>query len=287
MQPRRFVGLIMLSLAPFRLLALHVAPVVNVPRQTANRALTWLVTRYEHLLMRSICWLVTRNFLEHSLVERLVERIAAFTLRIVAGEVLSLEEARELTTALFDAGATVGVGTCPCRRARRIFSDRYPAETDMVFGRWARQYVANHPESYREITRDEALELLEEFDRSGLVRQVYGMNDAGGAAYVMCNCAEDACIPLLARRNIGVTAFEKGRSRALVDTSVCRGTAACGICIKRCQFAARVPVDGKAAVDEERCFGCGLCVSGCPAGASALRRVEGAELHYARDFVGH
>jgi len=37
----------------------------------------------------------------------------------------------------------------------------------------------------------------------------------------------------------------------------------CGNCIKRCIFDANLKINGKSAVNSEKCMGCGLCVSNC------------------------
>lgn len=272
------------TLAFARLLALHVGHNTDMPPQRMNRLIMRFSTRYEHIAMRVLCWLATRNWIQHPFMKRGIDRLTRMVINVVSGEVLSLDEGREMVNVLFDSGATVAVGTCPCRRARGVYSSKVSNETDMVFGKWAREYLANYPEFYKEITRDEALDMLEKFDKCGLVRQVYGFNETNASTFVMCNCAEEVCIPMLAMRRIGVTAFEKGRSRARVDEELCKGTAACGICLARCSFAARLP-EGKAAVIEEKCMGCGLCVTGCPSGASSLRRVPGAELHYAKELL--
>jgi ferredoxin len=281
---RFFTRLSVFSFAVAGSLATHVVYDPDMPAQRMPRLLMWFGSRYEHLMMRTIFWLADRNWLQHPVAKKGINLIAALVMRVVSGEVLSYDEGQEMVNALFDSGATVAIGTCPCRRARRIYSTDVPNETDMVFGKWAREYIANYPEYYREISREEALEMLDVFDRSGFVRQVYGFNDSHGVAFVMCNCADDVCIPLHAMRTIGINAYEKGRSRAVVDAELCKGTASCGRCLARCRFNARMP-EGKAAVIEENCMGCGLCVTGCPSGASSLSRVPGAHLHYARDLL--
>ncbi|MHB8990042.1 MAG: 4Fe-4S binding protein, partial [Chloroflexota bacterium] len=42
--------------------------------------------------------------------------------------------------------------------------------------------------------------------------------------------------------------------------------------LQRCQVKAIDEAEGVAVVDANRCIGCGLCVTGCSAGAVALRR---------------
>jgi NAD-dependent dihydropyrimidine dehydrogenase PreA subunit len=44
----------------------------------------------------------------------------------------------------------------------------------------------------------------------------------------------------------------------------------CGECVERCHFGARRLDEGALAYDPEQCYGCGLCVTTCPAGAVGL-----------------
>jgi len=54
---------------------------------------------------------------------------------------------------------------------------------------------------------------------------------------------------------------------AKVDSDKCDG---CSKCLERCVFQARRIEDGKSFVIKENCYGCGLCTTTCPTGASKL-----------------
>ena len=256
--------------------------------QDIPRPAMYVMTRYEHLGMRAINFLATREWIyRNPTLRRAVEWVSAKIMSFANGEVLSLAEAVEMVTSIGGAGYTIATGTCPCRRAKNQISDEVPNNTDMVFGLWAETYLRNYPGLYKELEIDEARELLEEFDRHGFIHQVYGFNGKAGAAYVMCNCDKSVCIPLLAQKTRGYQAFMKGRSAAKVDSVACKGVADCGVCIERCPFDARsAGEDGKVFVASGECFGCGVCVSGGGGGATSLERIEGARLVYASPFVG-
>lgn len=267
-------------------LPLHVGHEEPVLRQNVPSFILRILSRYEHLYMRGIDYLATRDWIHrHRLVKRFVDWLGERIMATSNGEVLTLVEAREMVANVADSGLAVAVGTCPCRRARRQFSRDVPNDSDMVFGLWAEEYLINYPGMYRRVGKDEALELLEEFDRHAMMHQVYGFGLKEDSAYVICNCSQDVCIPLLAQKTRGYQAFRKGRSRAAVDTDKCVGVEQCGICIERCPFDARVLTGGRASVDAEACFGCGLCVRTCRGGATTLERIPGAELIYARNLV--
>lgn len=267
-------------------LPLHVGGHDELLRQDLNRVERHLFSRYEHLVMRAIEFLSSNRYLHgNRATKRLVDMLGGYVMDTTNGEVLTLEEAREVVGSIAEAGYTVAVGTCPCRRARNLLSDDVPNNTDMVFGPWADEYLAIYPGLYRALDLPEALDLLDDFDRHGFIHQVYGFKSRVGAVTVLCNCAPDVCVPLHAQKLHGYQAFRKGRARARVDGSACLGVEECGACIGRCPFDARVAVEGRGTVLEEMCFGCGLCVSTCRGGATRLERVPGAELVYARDMV--
>lgn len=267
-------------------LPLHVDGHEELLKQDLNRLERRLLSRYEYLVMRTIDFLSSNRFLHgHRATKRLVDRLGDYVMAMVNGEVLTLEEAGEVVQAIFEAGYTVAIGTCPCRRARNQISDEVPNNTDMVLGPWADEYLGQYPGLYRRVELPEALELIDDFDRCGFIHQVYGFKSEVGAFTVLCNCAPDVCVPLQAQKLHGYQAFKKGRARARVDEGACAGVEECGVCIERCAFDARVEIDGKGAVLEEECFGCGLCVATCRGGATRLERLPGARLIYARDMV--
>lgn len=62
---------------------------------------------------------------------------------------------------------------------------------------------------------------------------------------------------------------------ARIDPNLCKN---CGTCADiRCQIKAIEPVDNYMSIQEEKCIGCGLCVSTCPENAISLIRREEAK----------
>lgn len=276
------------TLAPAvaRLFPLHVGHGEPAIRQIVPRWLMRVFSRYEHLAMRTIDFLAEREWIySNDFVRSQVMRVSKLVMKTINGEVLTLGEAREMVASAFEEGYVVAVGTCPCRRARDVLSDVKPNNTDMVFGKWAEEYLENYPGLYHRVGRQEALGLVEEFDRHGYLHQVYGFFTREGAAFVLCNCAPDICIPLQAQKRRGFQAFRKGRALAVVATESCLGFDECGACLGRCPFDARVAVGPTGEVDAGACFGCGLCVATCRGGATRLERKKGAQLIYARRLV--
>jgi ferredoxin len=172
--------------------------------------------------------------------------------------------------ALMEGAQTFHVQDCICRKERDIAGDRpcsFPLHNCMGFSSAPRKPVDG------DITRVEAVALLDEAERQGLVHCV--SNFKTGMFYV-CNCCGCCCGVLR-----GVTEFGLAHSvaaaayRAVVDAGACTG---CGICAERCQVKAIVVHDGVAVVDAVRCIGCGLCVTGCAPEAVRLERLPDAEV---------
>lgn len=261
----------------------HEEPGIN---QDLPYLLLWLVSKYEHIMMRIVNYLATHDWMyRFEFARRIMDFMSRWMMSFVNGEILTLDEVREMLGSIFEGGYTVAIGTCPCRRALNMLSDDVPNNTDMVIGLWAEDYLRHYPGLYHRIDQAEAEELVKSFNRHGLMHQLYGFQSREGAAYVLCNCDSEVCIPLRAQKARGYQSFRKGRSQAIVDEVVCLGVEECGACLLRCPFDARVVDRGKGAVKQDMCFGCGLCVSTCRGKATGLERKRGAKLIYARRLV--
>ena len=55
---------------------------------------------------------------------------------------------------------------------------------------------------------------------------------------------------------------------AEVDTNAC---VQCGTCVKRCVFQAQENNRRSVVFHQEKCYGCGVCVTTCPTGAITMR----------------
>lgn len=269
-----------------RMLMMHIHHEGPVMRQYLPKFILRLFTRYEHVLLRPVDFITKTDwFYRHYLPRRGLQKTSEGFFSVINGEIVTLDELHQLIDSVVEGDYTIAVGTCPCRRARREISDVVPNNTDMVLGRWADEYIRNYPGLYHAMDREEAHRVVEEFDMHGFIHNVYGVLDMAGAAFVVCNCDSEVCIPFEAQMTRGFQAFRKGRSRAYVKAASCLGVDECGACLLRCQFGARSEVKGKARVDPELCYGCGLCISTCSGGASRLKRKKDAKFIYVGDFV--
>ncbi|MDP2718869.1 MAG: 4Fe-4S binding protein [Dehalococcoidia bacterium] len=156
---------------------------------------------------------------------------------------------------------------CPCRVVMKL-RDRgcnHPLEVCLKFDDLA-EYVIERGLA-RQITREEALDIIKKSEEAGLVHFV---DNALGNIKHCCNCCGCACW------NVGSIRRRKIPRDVLMATFFLRDTdrekcTACGDCVKVCPVNAVVLGDDFPEVDEEWCIGCGICVAGCPSGAARLK----------------
>jgi electron transport complex protein RnfB len=157
------------------------------------------------------------------------------------------------------------VETCVCRLQQDELGTRrcdLPLEACLWFS------YAESSEEAGGISHEEALAVLDEAERVGLVHTV--SNVAAGIGYV-CNCCGCCCGLLRGINEWGIDgSVAQANYVAEIDPLLCT---ACGICEARCQVDAIAERDdGVRVVRRESCIGCGLCVTGCPDEAAHLRR---------------
>lgn len=132
---------------------------------------------------------------------------------------------------------------------------------------------AERPKDPHDISKEDALALLDQAEELGLVHCV--SNVVKGLFYV-CNCCGCCCGILRGITDWGIEeSVAKANYHAVIDPASCNS---CGICVDRCQVKAIVEQDGMMVVQREKCIGCGLCVSGCAVEAAVLERKPDTEI---------
>ena len=168
----------------------------------------------------------------------------------------------EVATLLQEAEEPFVINTCICRKKRTIEgksckkTDR--RETCLAVGDMGR--MALRSGQGREITRDEAIAIIEKNQKQGLVLQP---SNTEKAEYI-CSCCGCCCGMISVQKSLPKPLeYWATNFYARVDAEACES---CGACEKRCQVGA-VRVAGKnqpAVVNLDRCLGCGVCVPTCP-----------------------
>jgi Fe-S-cluster-containing hydrogenase component 2 len=161
---------------------------------------------------------------------------------------------------------------CPCRKSAELDGAGCgrPTETCLHFGDLAR-FMADRGYA-REVSQEEALEILEATEKAGLVHMVANSKEMGVA---MCSCCTCCCTQLRAIAEFSIpNVMAQSRFVAQVEPETC---ISCEVCEERCQFHAVSVVGEAASVDTQRCHGCGLCVTACSTGAMSLKEREAYE----------
>lgn len=158
----------------------------------------------------------------------------------------------------------VAVGDCNCRKTAGN-CDR-PLEVCLGLNDEAQDNIDRN--RWRAIGVDEALDILEQTHRAGLVHHAFRQSD--GAVNLVCSCCSCCCEFLGSLTHLTYRdALTASAYVAAHDSAACLQ---CGICISRCPFGAfsRESEQEPVAHDAARCFGCGLCVGTCSSGAIAF-----------------
>lgn len=159
---------------------------------------------------------------------------------------------------------------CICRKKKSIEGKSCKVterkETCLAMGSMAKMVISNG--LGREITREEAISIIEQNQKEGLVLQPSNTKNVE----FICSCCGCCCGMLKFHKSIPKpVGYWATNFYAVVDKSSCK---ACGTCEKMCQVVAiTIPGDKQPPnVNLDRCLGCGVCVSNCPTESISLMK---------------
>jgi len=171
----------------------------------------------------------------------------------------------EKASTYLDQARSWGVLDCICRVQKKLIGQGcdHSVRNCLVFS--PKPHAFARSEEIETLTREEALEVLAEADREGLVHSV---NNAQSEVYYVCNCCTCSCGVLRGMVEYGSeNSIARSDFYAKVEEEDCTG---CEACLDRCQFHAMQMADGLCQVDRLACYGCGLCISACETNALSL-----------------
>ncbi len=159
--------------------------------------------------------------------------------------------------------APYGISTCSCRLPHWIADPgnhcTFPLETCMFMGKMTKWGLEHG--MCREITYEEALDILRRSNEAGLVH-TYDPND------FICNCCNDCCVLLMGQYTTGAQILQPSEFMPVIDEAECT---ACGTCADRCPMDA-ITIEEVAEVNLDKCLGCGVCFPTCPSEAIHFER---------------
>ena len=159
----------------------------------------------------------------------------------------------------------IAVLDCPCREARE--NPCQPIDVRLIIGDPFVSFILEHqPVKSRQITSQEAMEILEAEHERGHVSHAFFKDAMLNRFYAICNCCSCCCGAFQAH-NSGTPMLMSSGYTAAINPELCEG---CGMCVEFCQFEAIEITDGIAEVTPEDCYGCGVCVDKCTQGAAEL-----------------
>jgi len=171
----------------------------------------------------------------------------------------------EIASEIIKSQTFLAVAHCPCRVKTRLAAKgcSYPEEVCLHFGKFSQFLVEKG--FAREITTEEALNILKQAEEAGLVHAVDNMEQR---VSLMCNCCPCCCVFIRGITELKIpTALAPSRYYMSPVVDTCIG---CGTCVERCPMGAARVEDGHSVVNQDICIGCGLCTSTCPTDSAVL-----------------
>ncbi len=126
---------------------------------------------------------------------------------------------------------TFCVSPCSCRQARTSLNDgcgHLAEEMCIQMGKGAEHYIRTG--RARQITKEEALEIIHRAETNGLMHDMPNIEEAGESAAI-CNCCSCACFGLRVGLMFGARDVIRSNYVAEVDEAKC---VACGQCVENC-----------------------------------------------------
>ncbi|MFO8047725.1 MAG: 4Fe-4S binding protein [Desulfosudaceae bacterium] len=186
------------------------------------------------------------------------------SLDVGKAQVLAPENVRQI----IDEAEKIAVTKCTCRLTMKKCDA--PIEVCLQINKGA-QYTIDRG-SGREVTPEEAHQIITDTEEAGLVHVTMNKADVG---HFICNCCSCCCQSFTLLISDGVNLCDPSRYVPRVDTEVCTG---CGTCEDRCFFGAiAVSDDEVAEVTVDKCLGCGQCAIGCPESAITMAEERPAD----------
>jgi len=171
----------------------------------------------------------------------------------------------EIKTIIENVDKTLFLSPCICRQSKEVQGKGcdHPKETCISIGVNPRIFL----EQGREITKDEALEVLRMTQDMGMV--ICPSN--AQKPFMICSCCGCSCLVLgNLKKYANPAQYVNSNYFIEIDEDSCSG---CAECITGCHMEAnKINDEGISEVDLGYCIGCGVCIPTCPNKARHLAK---------------
>jgi len=181
----------------------------------------------------------------------------------------------EKVSAIVERGQSFLVNDCICKKEQDLLENRCDKPMEVCLAIAPVPDVFGEAKTGRAISREEAYGVLNMAEEAGLVHLTWNVQNGH---FFICNCCGCCCGVLRSINDLNIPASRVVNAYyfAEIDPDVCES---CGTCAyERCQVNAVQEGENAYEVIRERCIGCGLCVTTCPAEAIHLVRKPDQEL---------
>ena len=153
-----------------------------------------LYSRYHELFLRY--YIFQARWTRIPLVGRVVRKVAnIYGKKASRAYLLTLNEANEIV----DSAEGLSLGPCTCRGVFKNCDN--PINAEIMVGLSRNIFVEQRPHEYREITKQEAKEILNQCHQSGLIHTIIKCRQD---FYAICNCCSCCCVPLRLKKEYGI-----------------------------------------------------------------------------------
>jgi hypothetical protein len=130
------------------------------------------------------------------LVGMLVRKVAnSYGKRASGAYLLTPAQVRDI----IESSDGLALGPCSCRKVFKNCDGPENAEIMLSVG--GNVFVEQRPQQYRQITKDEAKQVIEDCHRRGLIHTIVKCRDD---FYAICNCCSCCCVPLRLSKQYGI-----------------------------------------------------------------------------------
>jgi NAD-dependent dihydropyrimidine dehydrogenase PreA subunit len=172
----------------------------------------------------------------------------------------------EKTKSVLEESAIIANVECDCRKNSSNPCDA-PLDVCLFIDSEIAKDAINEGKG-KKVSISEAMKILETTTEIGLVHMLLHFRD--GAYHAICSCCSCCCHDIVALLKYKYKDLVKKSEYIVKHDS--EEFMNCKSCVTYCNFKVFEIIDNKICLDEEKCYGCGVCVVHCPSGALRLEK---------------